>query len=274
MSNKDTDSRMGAPTGADFDQEVQEYEEYLHSPLGWLQVELVWRQLEPQLGSRTLEVLEAGGPGSFALRLARQGHQVTLIEESPALIARAQRAAVGEPADVTERITYRVADLNTLSRSLGDQRFDLIICHNVLEYSTDSAALLKSLVGLLRPGGGLSLLAANRANEPLKAAIVGHDLPAAAGLLEAASPRTQAATLERVFGMDELTSMFANAGVTLLNALPIRVVADYLPQALMEHEDGRRQLLELETRLSTRPEYRDIGRMIWCWGTRDMQPGE
>src|SRR5690242_4470688 len=83
------------------DSSVQKYEDYLHSPLGWLRDELIWQQLTPRLTGSSLRILDAGcGPGAFALRLAHLGHVVRAIDYAPDMIARAQQLANSAPVAV------------------------------------------------------------------------------------------------------------------------------------------------------------------------------
>jgi S-adenosylmethionine-dependent methyltransferase len=250
------------------DESVQKYEVYIRSPLGWLRDELIWQHLAARLGPPRLRVLDAGcGPGEWGLRLARAGHDVLLVDVAPAMIERARQAATVEPEAVQQRIGFAVADLHTLPEAVTAQPYDLILCHNVLEFSPAPARLLSQLVSLLAEGGAVSLVVANRASDPLKTAITTQNLKQARKLLDA---RFQASMFgqKRNFAPAELMQLCTGAGLTAITTRPLRVVADLLPATLLNDPSQSESLLALETALSEQPEYQHIGRMIWTWGTR------
>ena len=63
---------------------------------------------------------------------------------------------------------------------LGRDAVDVVLCHRVLEVVDDPAAVLASAAAVLRPGGALSLLVAQKHALVLGQAVAGH--------LEAAPP--------------------------------------------------------------------------------------
>ncbi|MDQ2809634.1 MAG: methyltransferase domain-containing protein [Chloroflexota bacterium] len=261
------DARQETTAGLDT---VQVYEAYLRSPLGRLRSELVWQQLALHLGSSPLRVLDAGsGPGELALRLARAGHTVTLVDAAPAMLQRAAEIAAAETPAVQSRLTTVVADLHQLPLALTTQTYDLVLCHNVLEYSPDPPSLLAHLTTLLTDGGALSLLVANQANPPLQTAIKRQDLAQALQLLgTTVQPTTLMGVPKRTFAVDDVVQLCADAGLSTLTVRPIRVIADLLPDALLTDPAQWDALLALEVALSQRQEYRGIGRLTWAWGTR------
>ena len=256
---------MGEPVRAE--ERVQQYEDYVRSPLGWLRDELIRHHLAAHLGPPPLRVLDAGcGLGALGLALARAGHEVVFVDAAPAMIDRVRQAARAEAAGVQQRIGFVVADLHVLPATVTAQPYDVILCHSVLEFSPQPARLLAQLVRLLAPGGGLSLLVANRASDPLKTAITMQDLRQARKLVDA---RFQASMFgqKRNFAPGELADLCTNAGLTTRSTRPIRVIADLLPRTLLDDAAQRETLLALEIALSEQPEYQQIGRMIWLWGT-------
>jgi S-adenosylmethionine-dependent methyltransferase len=73
-----------------------------------------------------------------------------------------------------------------LSRLFNVRSFDVILCHNLLEYVEDPGAVLHGAVRLMRlPAAILSILVRNQAGEVLKAAIQTGDLAGAESVLTA-----------------------------------------------------------------------------------------
>ncbi|HUS14566.1 MAG TPA: methyltransferase [Chloroflexia bacterium] len=268
-----SDDAPGAPgplQARDFDQGVVRYEDYLRSPLGWLRDALIWQHVESRLGGAGLRILDAGcGPGTLALRLAEAGHTVLGVDVAAAMIARARESADAAPAAVQSRLTFAVADLHELEPDPGAPPYDVVLCHNVLEFSPDPPALVQRLAELLADRGALSLVVANQASPPLKAAVAGHDLAGALRALRMAGPTASVFGMgKRAFAVDALLALCAAAGLAAVDVRPIRVVADLLPPELLTDEKQREPLLALEVALGERPEYRAVGRMIWAWARR------
>jgi S-adenosylmethionine-dependent methyltransferase len=65
---------------------------------------------------------------------------VTLLDSSPAMLEIAKRTAQG--AGVTDKVVLRHGDATQLANSFHARSFDVILCHNVLEYLDDPIAVL------------------------------------------------------------------------------------------------------------------------------------
>ena len=120
------------------------YAAYLETPEGRLRLDLAFANLLEFLPQATqpLQALDLGcGTGANALRLARLGHHVTLLDSSLQMLDFAKRAV--QEAGVTERITLKHGDAAQLANLLPAESFDVILCHNILEYVDDPCAVLR-----------------------------------------------------------------------------------------------------------------------------------
>src|SRR5262249_48333629 len=119
-----------------------------------------------------------GGTGAAAVRLARMGCHVTLLDSSPAMLDIAERAALD--AGMSDKVALRHGDAAQAASLFPSEAFDLILCHNVLEYVDDPGAVLCGAARVMRDASAiLSVLVRNQAGEVLKAAIQAGDLAAA-----------------------------------------------------------------------------------------------
>jgi SAM-dependent methyltransferase len=210
---------------------------------------VVWAALEPTLGSGPLDVLDiGGGTGGLAVRVGELGHQVTVVDPSPDALAALGRRAREHDVEVAGR----QGELADLLDVVDPESADLVLCHGVLEVVDDPAAALATLARVVRPGGVLSLLVAQRYAAVVARAMAGH-FQQALDLLDAPSGQGRAG---RRYTRDELTVLVQEAGLVPDAVYGIRVFTDLVPGSLLDLEPGATAaLVELEQAVSTRPEY-------------------
>jgi S-adenosylmethionine-dependent methyltransferase len=231
---------------------------------------VVWSGLESLLHGDPLDVLDiGGGTGGFAVRVGALGHRVTVVDPSPDALAALDRRA--REHDVA--VTGRQGDLSTLLDVVGPDSADLVLCHGVLEVVDDPAAALAVLARVVRPGGSLSLLVAQRHAAVVARAMAGH-FQQALDLLDPQAgpgPRQESshARSGRRFTHDELTSAVGGAGFTVDAVHAVRVFTDLVPGSLLDLEPGATTaLVELEQAVATRPEYLPLAAQLHLLGHR------
>jgi S-adenosylmethionine-dependent methyltransferase len=218
---------------------------------------VVWSGLEPVLGDGDggpRDVLDiGGGTGGFAVRVADLGHRVTVVDPSPDALAALDRRA--RERDVA--VTGRQGDLSTLLDVVVPASADVVLCHGVLEVVDDPAAALATLARVLRPGGVLSLLVAQRHAAVVARAMAGHFQQALDLLgVPAGGPAGPAGRAGRRYTDDELTAVVDGAGFVVDTVHAVRVFTDLVPGSLLDLEPGASAaLVELEQAVATRPEY-------------------
>jgi len=218
---------------------------------------VVWSALEPVLGSSheaTLDVLDiGGGTGGLAVRIGELGHRVTVVDPSPDALAALDRRA--HEHDVA--VTGRQGDLSTLLDVVDPDTADLVLCHGVLEVVDDPAVALATLARVVRPGGVLSLLVAQRHAAVVARAMAGHFQQALTMLDPPTDPgRTSPVRAGHRYTGDELGALVRAAGLTVDAVHGVRVFTDLVPGSLLDLEPGATAaLVELEQAVATRPEY-------------------
>jgi SAM-dependent methyltransferase len=140
--------------------------------------------------------------------------------------------------------------------------FDLILCHNLIEYVADPQAVLLSLARRLVPSGLLSLVTANPTGDAIRLALLEHDLPGAQQALER---RTSTAALfdgipKRSFSPAQIDLLLQRAGIDRTDRYGVRVFADYLPERALEAPGSEDALFELEREAGRIEEYRALAR--------------
>lgn len=261
---------MKTPAKADserFQSGANQYAAYLKTPEGRLRSDLTFANLQdsllPQVKT-SLFALDVGcGTGATAIRLARLGIHVTLVDSSPAMLDMAKRTA--QEAGVTDKVVVQHGDAAQLADLFHPRSFDVILCHNILEYCDDPAAVLSAAARALRdPSSIVSVLVRNRGGEVLKAAIQAGDLAAATDSLTAEwGQESLYGGRVRLFSSDSLRAMFTEASLAAIAERGVRVLADYLPSRISRSADYER-IFELERKLGSRPEYARVARYTQC----------
>ncbi len=262
---------MKIPAKADserFQNGADKYAAYLETPAGQLRSDLVFANLQEFLPLRakpSLSALDLGcGTGATAVRLARLGVHATLVDSSPAMLDIARNAA-GE-AGVADKVVLQLGDVMELANLLRNASFDVILCHNILEYLDDPMAALCSAARTLRDSFAiLSVLVRNRAGEVFKAAIQAGDLALAENDLTAEwGQESLYGGPVRLFAPDSLRAMLRAASLEVIAERGVRVLADYLPSRISCSADYER-IFELERKLSSQPEYAAVARYTQCF---------
>jgi ubiquinone/menaquinone biosynthesis C-methylase UbiE len=225
---------------------------------------VVWEALRAVLDGRSpIRVLDVGGgTGGFAVRVAALGHHVTVVDPSPDALAILDRRS--EETGVADRVVGVQGDLETVPGLVPKAAVDVVLCHGVLERVEDHAGAVRSLAGVLREGGTLSLLVDQRHAAVVARAVAGH-FRQARGLL---ADDTTAEQVHR-FTVSEATRLLEDAGFTDVVVHGIRVFSDLVPSSLVDLEPGAAAALaELEHVVSELPEYHTLATQLHLLATR------
>jgi S-adenosylmethionine-dependent methyltransferase len=233
-----------------------------------------------QTGRTALDIVDVGaGTGGFAVSIARLGHRVTVVDPSPDALAAARWRAAEAGVTLTEvqgeavDLPALVGEPGTDGASADRNGADLVICHNVLEYVDSPDAALAAIARVLRPGGTVSVLAANTVAAVLQRALAGKYAEALA-LLPGPVPSStvssgagQAPSVARRFTLPELTALLERAGLRAGDAHGIRIFSSLLPGAGAD-QAAVEALRELEDAAATCPPLRDIATRLHVLGYR------
>ena len=256
------ESEIGIPDTLRF-QDAEKYVAYLKTPAGRLRSELAWENLRRVLPldaspRRALDV--GGGTGSASVELARMGYGVVLLDSSEQMLRIAGQQA--EARSVTPRISYCHAEARQLRELFAAESFDVVVCHNLLEYSEVPSTTLGDIAHVLRNNGVFSLLVRNRAGEVLKDAVKSRDWKLATANLTADTVvDTLYGNRMRLFAPTDLQEMLARGGLEIVAEHGVRVFFDYL--GLEAPTDATySQIFDLESTLGARPEFFAMARYL------------
>lgn len=187
-----------------------------------------------------------GGTGGMAIGLGAAGYRVRVVDPSPDALAALERRTAEE--GLGNAVTGVQGDATELLELVGIGSADLVICHKVLEVVEDPQGALAAIADVLRPGGALSLVVAQRHAAVLTQALAGHI---------AQAHRTWADP-ER-FDRAKILRLVQSAGFEVRATHGVGVLADHVAEAVLDAEPGAHaELLTLESEVATDPAFQAL----------------
>ncbi|GJF22955.1 SAM-dependent methyltransferase [Streptomyces sp. HO565] len=152
LEHMTSDSDRTTAASIDWDSRAATFDEESDHGLRDPGVRRAWAaRLRSWLPGRPGDVLDLGcGTGSLSLLAAEQGHRVTGVDLSPAMVELARAKLAGRDA------VFLVGDAG--APPVGERRFDAVLVRHVLWTLPDPGRVLAHWRGLLRPGGRLVLI--------------------------------------------------------------------------------------------------------------------
>ena len=233
----------------------------MQTPWGRLQNSTRLFNLRKHIGGEPLDILDAGGGnGVETMPLALEGHRLTLLDSSAAMLADGERLAAENNISL-KTIHGSVLDLGALVQPAS---YDLILLHNVIQYLDEAEVpkLLASLHQALRPGGTLSLVSVNRHSSTLAKAIVHAEFEEALGQLDSKHQYSRAFDHTiRAYTAEEMRSLLCDANFKVTNHYGVRIFIDYIADNELKHDEEKYAEIEaLERELTDKFPFKHLAR--------------
>ena len=221
---------------------IQAYLENLQQPWGQLYYDILFEQLQGIKGKRVLDF--GSGFGLVTSHLAKE-NQVLAVEPNEEMLAlRAQ----------DHPYQQFVGSLDQLA-SLEDASFDVILCHNVLEYVEDRKSVLKEFTRLLKPDGFLSIVKHNEVGRVLQTVVFENDAQKALDLLAGQDLETHSMGLAQAYDLDAIVEDLA---LEVQHYQGIRVFYGLQDNRFKSQEGWRESMLQMELAICQESPYRDM----------------
>ena len=212
-------------------------------PWDFLLKQMLWKQLA---FVRNMKVLDFGsGEGDTAAHLS-QWNDVTAVEPSEAMLTNRAAGDYVQLQGCIERI-----------QAMQDATFDVVVCHNVLEYVDEKEIYIRELARVVKPGGYLSLVKHNRSGRVMQMTVLLNDFVMANTLLDGGEGKSgQFGDIRYYEDADALRWL---PGFSCETCWGARTFWD-LQQKQECHTDAawQQRMLALEEKVSTMPMYQNI----------------
>jgi SAM-dependent methyltransferase len=239
---------------------------------GYVRTYVMHQQLLEQLAPTPATVLDVGGgAGHQSFPLAQAGYDVTLLDPSPAMLAKAEQRLQRLPEDARRRVTLLQADGEVAADAVHGRRFDAVLCHGVLGYLEQSEQLVDQLCQCVTPGGIVSIMTGNAKASAVRPAMERRWDDA----LVSFDARTEIGVLGvqgRADTVEEISEFLVNGGVEPLRWYGVWLFVDWLEFSgaqLDPHDsDQVAATAAVELEASRRDPYRQLSRVFHLVGRK------
>lgn len=222
---------------------VKGYLDSIQAPWGQLFYKMVWRHLEYS----DKKILDFGSGFGITADFLAKRNDVTAIEPNEEMLKyRKQEHGY-------EQMTGSLEQLKTLP----SESYDLIVCHNVLEYLENRDELFAQFARLLKPDGRLSIVKHNKAGKIMQKVVFEYRVEEAFNLLE------DGAALSENFGeIHEYESKeledYGNRAFEIESVYGIRMFFGLQKNEWKTEPDWLDKMYQIESAAEEIPEFRAI----------------
>ena len=228
---------------------VKEYVELLKAPWGKMFYDLLFIQLHiPE--TKRLRILDFGSGLGMTANYFAKWHDVTAIEPNTGMIDSGYRQ------NPYMQICGGIEILETFDKAA----FDIVFCHNVLEYIQDKAPVIAELFRVLKPGGTLSLIKHNRIGKVFANAVFQSNPKKAISLLDNnANDKNNYLGTQYIYSNEDVKKWMDKIGGQIKKVLGIRTFwALGQDNAVKYTEEWYQNMLALESAVAEVDEYRNV----------------
>jgi S-adenosylmethionine-dependent methyltransferase len=227
---------------------------------GRVRTYVMHQQLLRHLAGPPATVLDVGGGGAHqSLPLARLGHEVTVLDPSAAMLAKAAQRLAAEPEDVRRRVRLVEAAGENADAATGGALYDAVLCHGVLMYLAEPGPMVDALSRRVAPGGIVSVLALNAATLAVRAALE-HRWADALAAFDARSELGVLGTDTRADTVAEISELLRGAGLRPESWYGVWLFTDWMDVPADSTDVAVVAEVELEAGL--RDPYRSLSRVF------------
>ncbi|MFG6395213.1 MAG: class I SAM-dependent methyltransferase [Lachnospiraceae bacterium] len=227
----------------DMKSNIQNYWNTINMPWGRLFYKLVWNHLD----YKDKNILDFGSGFGITADFLAGNNNVTAIEHNK------------------DMLSYRVCNNNYKQvigsveelKKLPDNCFDVVICHNVLEYIEDRHEVFAEFHRLLKNNGELSIVKHNKPGKVMQKAVFENNISTAIELLNNKDAVSANFGIIKEYSDNDLDNYIKNKFITR-NKYGVRIFFALQKNEFKEEADWLKNMFEIETMAEQIPVFRDI----------------
>lgn len=231
---------------------------------GRVRTYVLHRQLLDHLPQPPAAVLDVGGGAAHqSLPLARLGYEVTVLDPSAAMLAKAEQCVRAEPELVRQRVRLIEGSGEHAADLVGGRRFAAVLCHGVLMYLRQPEILVRNLCRCVSAGGVVSIMALNARTMAVRPALERRWADA----LAAFDASTEIGVLgvdTRADTVEHLSDLLRSHDVAPEAWYGVWLFSDWLDLPTTDTDVGA--VAEVELQASRRDPYRQLSRVFHLVG--------
>lgn len=205
---------------------------------------MIWQQLG---NIKQKKILDFGsGEGVTASYYANDNDVIAVEPSEESVLNR----------DMENEYTQLLGSMDKL-KEMEDASFDLILCHNVLEYAEDREKILKEFDRLLKPNGSISIVKHNRPGRVMQMVVLLNNFESANSLLDGHDSNAEKYGAIRYYEDSDVTRWCPELKIKEVHG--VRTFWDLQQnQEIQKDEKWQEEVLQIESRVADIKEYRDI----------------
>ncbi len=213
-------------------------------PWELLSKQMIWKQLGSIHNKKILDF--GSGKGVTASFYAKDNEVIAIEPSKEVLVNRVCDNAYNQITGSTKEL-----------KQFENESFDVILCHNVLEYAEDRECIVNEFYRLLKPNGLLSVVKHNRTGRVMQMVVLLNNFENANSLLDGKNGNAKKYGTIHYYENTDLTKWCKDFSVSKVYG--IRTFWDLQQnQEIQIDADWQKKMLQIEMRVQDIDEYKNI----------------
>lgn len=226
--------------------DLKAYLKNLNSPWSTLFYRVVWEQLSQITNSKILDF--GSGLGITANHLAKN-NDVLAIEPDAELIKKRM---------CENNYQQIIGDIEQL-KQLKDNSFDVVLCHNVLEYVKEQKDIFREFYRILKPNGIISIVKHNHSGKIMEKVVYENNVDEALYLLDGGIVNLPEFGQVNYYDISDILEWISDMNITIEKVLGVKTFwALQQNHELKNQPDWEEKMFEVEMKVCNISEYINI----------------
>ena len=230
--------------------DLEHYRNMLKQPWGKIQYEITFAQLAHLEGKKILDF--GSGFGLVSEFLSRKNQVISVEPNEEMLYANSSTSYEKLWGSIDQIVRFT------------DKSFDLVLCHNVLEYldPNDRKDYLLEFKRILKDDGLISIIKHNQVGKVLQSVVFANDINQAFSLLNGENFESLSFASGSTYTIEEILAL---SGLKLENYLGIRTFYSLQSNEFKSKENWLEEMTKIELAVCDLKPYKDISFLQHLW---------